>query len=87
MSALGLSSRALSQETRLLYPRKLPRHSQTGVSALSQRYSCSLPSRARARLGGAMPTDLLDLLERCSGSWPHDSMVRSPAAPSPIPFS
>jgi hypothetical protein len=34
---------------------------------------------------GAMPTDLLDLLERCG--WPHDSMVRSPAAPSPIPFS
>jgi hypothetical protein len=44
-------------------------------------------SRARARLGGAMPTDLLDLLERCGCSWPHDSMVRSPAAPSPIPFS
>jgi hypothetical protein len=53
----------------------------------------------RARLGGAMPTDLLDLLERCGAmptdlldllercGWPHDSMVRSPAAPSPIPFS
>ena len=29
---------------------------------------------------------LLDLLDRCSGRWPHNSMVRSPAAPSPIPF-
>jgi hypothetical protein len=34
-----------------------------------------------------MPTDLLGPTGRCSGSWPHDSMVRSPAAPSPIPFS
>jgi hypothetical protein len=42
---------------------------------------------ARARLGGAMLLDLLDLPSRCSGSWPHDSMVRSPAALSPIPFS
>jgi hypothetical protein len=36
-----------------------------------------------------MQSDLLDLLDRpgwCSGSWPNDSMVRSPAAPSPIPF-
>jgi hypothetical protein len=57
------------------------------ISGIWQRSPCSLPPRARARLGGAMPTDLLDLLERCSGSWPHDSMVRSPAAPSPIPFS
>jgi hypothetical protein len=43
--------------------------------------------RARARLGGAMLLDLLDRRGRCSGSWPQDSMVRSPAAPSPIPFS
>jgi hypothetical protein len=35
-------------------------------------------TRARARLGGAMPTELLDLLGppgRCSGSWPHDGEV------------
>jgi len=42
---------------------------------------------ARARRGGAMATDLLEPAGRCSGCWPHDSMVRSPAAPSPIPFS
>ena len=41
----------------------------------------------RARLGGAMLLDLLDRPGRCSGSWPHDSMVRSPAAPSPVLFS
>jgi hypothetical protein len=40
-----------------------------------------------------MPSDLLDLLDlldrpgRCGGGWPQDSMVRSPAAPSPISFS
>jgi hypothetical protein len=33
-------------------------------------------------LGGALLLDLLDRPGRCSGSWPHDSMVRSPAAPS-----
>jgi len=34
--------------------------------------------RARVGLGGAMPTDLLDLLGppgRCSGCWPHDGEV------------
>ena len=50
------------------------------------RQPSSLPSRARARLGGAMLLDLLDRPGRCSGSWPQDSMVRSPAAPSPIPL-
>jgi hypothetical protein len=39
---------------------------------------------ARASLGGTMLLDLLDPPGRCSGSWPHDSMVKSPAAP--IPF-
>ena len=37
-----------------------------------------------------MPTDLLGLLDRpgrCSGSRPQDSMVRSPAALSPVLFS
>ena len=34
-----------------------------------------------------MLLDLLDRPGRCGGSWPHNSMVRSPAAPSPIPFS
>src|SRR4029077_17980909 len=63
------------------------------ISGIWQRYSYSLPSRARERLGGAMPTDLLDLLDPlgppgwCSGCWPHDTMVRSPAAPSPVRFS
>jgi hypothetical protein len=51
------------------------------------RYSYALWSRTRARLGGAMPSDLLGPPGRCSGCWPHDSMVRSPAAPSPILFS
>src|SRR5271156_553758 len=32
-------------------------------------------TRARARLGGAMQLDLLDRPGRCSGSWPHDSLV------------
>ena len=42
---------------------------------------------ARARgLGGTMLLDLLDRPGQCSGRWPHDSMVKSPAAPSPIPF-
>jgi len=47
-------------------------------------------ARARgwaARCCSTMLLDLLDRPSRCSGSWPHDSMVRSPAAPSPIPFS
>jgi hypothetical protein len=52
-----------------------------------QRHSYSLPPRARMRLGGAMLLDLLDRPGRYSGRWPHDSMVRSPAASSPIPFS
>ena len=48
-------------------------------------YSYSLPSRARERLGGAMPTDLLDLLEppgRRSGCWPHDGEVAGGAVAS-----
>ena len=38
---------------------------------------CLLWSRARARLGGAMPTvlDLLDRPGRCSGCWPHHGEV------------
>jgi hypothetical protein len=50
-----------------------------------QRYSYSLPSRARERLGGAMPTDLLDLLGPpgwCSGCWPHDGEVAGGAVAS-----
>ena len=43
-------------------------------------------TRARARLGGAMPTDLLDLLGPpgwFSGCWPHDGEVAGGAvAPS-----
>jgi hypothetical protein len=35
----------------------------------------SLWSRARVRLGGAMPTDLLGPPGRCSGCWPHDGEV------------
>jgi hypothetical protein len=41
--------------------------------------------RARARLGGAMPTDLLDLLGPpgwCSGCWPHDGEVAGGAVAS-----
>src|ERR1700720_1906815 len=48
------------------------------ISGIWQRYSYSLPSRARERLGGAMPTDLLDPLGPpgwCSGCWPHDGEV------------
>jgi hypothetical protein len=55
---------------------------ETGLAPVNH-FRCG---HARARLGGAMPTNLLDLLQRCSGCWPHDSMVRSPAAPSPISF-
>ena len=32
-------------------------------------------TRARARLGGAMPTDLLGPPGWCSGCWPHDGEV------------
>src|ERR1700731_1909323 len=48
------------------------------ISGIWRRYSYSLPSRARERLGGAMPTDLLDLLGPPgwgSGCWPHDGEV------------
>jgi hypothetical protein len=40
-----------------------------------------------AALTRARLLDLLDRRGRCSGSWPHDSMVRSPAAPSISIFS
>jgi hypothetical protein len=36
---------------------------------------------AQFGFSAAMLLDLLDRPSRCSGSWPHDSMVRSPAAP------
>ena len=55
------------------------------ISGIWQRYSYSLPSRARERLGGAMPTDLLDLLGPpgwCSGCWPHDGEVAGGAVAS-----
>jgi hypothetical protein len=47
----------------------------------------SLPFPARARLGGAMPTDLLDLLGPpgwCSGCWPHDGEVAGGAIASSV---
>src|ERR1700733_7463922 len=37
------------------------------ISGIWRRYSYSLPSRARERLGGAMPTDLLGLAARWGG--------------------
>src|ERR1700731_5311172 len=49
------------------------------ISGIWRRYSYSLPSRARERLGGAMPTDLLDLLGPPGGcSAAGRTMVRSP---------
>jgi hypothetical protein len=43
------------------------------------RQPCSLPSRARERLGGAMLLDLLGPPGRCSGCWPHEGEVAGDA--------
>jgi hypothetical protein len=52
--------------------------SLAAAPALAADMAVMLWTRARARLGGAMPTDLLDLLGPpgwCSGRWPHDGEV------------
>jgi hypothetical protein len=67
-------------------PRRRRPHHRSAISRGAARgrsvthVRCPTRARETGRRDAARPA-------RCSGSWPHDSMVRSPAAPSPIPFS
>jgi len=59
----------------------------TGESQVDQRSHLTLLTALSGARDAGRRDAIRDRPGRCSGRWPHDSMVRSPAAPLPIPFS
>jgi hypothetical protein len=59
----------------------------TPLGAFGRRSPSWLPSRAREKLGGAMPSDLREPPGRCSGCWPHAGEVDGCAVEIFVRFS